>query len=403
MASMEISEIRAIEAEAPPERYARGWHCLGIADRFRDGRPHGVQIFGTRLVVFADSGGNLHALNGYCPHMGGDLSRGTIKGDDVACPFHDWRWSGAGQCSSVPYARRVPRLARTRAWTVLEQNKQLFVYHDPQGNPAPPDVTIPRIDAVYSGEWTDWTWNSVLIEGANCREIVDNVVDMAHFFYVHYSFPTYFKNIFEGHEASQYMKSVGRDDIVLGSNYTKSSDDDEQREGRSDATYHGPAYMIDYLWGSNGATKSETVLINCHYPVTSTSFVLQWGVIVKKQPGHSDDLTAKIAEATAKGVEVGFLQDVEIWKHKARIDNPLLAEEDGPVYQLRRWYEQFYVDVEDVTVDMTDRFEFELDTEQPIEFWQREVAENLARQGNTPVNPADAAPAGPGQPAVARR
>ena len=59
---------------------------------------------------------------------------------------------------------------------------------------------------------------------------------------------------------------------------------------------------------------------------------------------------------------MGFLQDVEIWKHKTRIENPLLVEEDGPVYQLRRWYEQFYVDAADVTAAMTDRFEFEVDT-----------------------------------------
>ena len=59
---------------------------------------------------------------------------------------------------------------------------------------------------------------------------------------------------------------------------------------------------------------------------------------------------------------MGFEQDVAIWKNKARIDNPLLCEEDGPVYQLRRWYEQFYIDVADVMPDMVDRFEHELDT-----------------------------------------
>src|SRR3546814_10903003 len=63
-------------------------------------------------------------------------------------------------------------------------------------------------------------------------------------------------------------------------------------------------------------------------------------------------------------IKIGFEQDVTIWKNKARIDNPLLCEEDGPVYQLRRWYEQFYVDVEDVTPEMTDRFEFEIRSEE---------------------------------------
>ena len=70
---------------------------------------------------------------------------------------------------------------------------------------------------------------------------------------------------------------------------------------------------------------------------------------MKKLPGLTDEQADKIAGKFAKSIGVGFLQDVEIWKNKTRIDNPLLCEEDGPVYQLRRWYEQFYVDVEDVT------------------------------------------------------
>ena len=63
-----------------------------------------------------------------------------------------------------------------------------------------------------------------------------------------------------------------------------------------------------------------------------------------------------------------------------RSQNPLLCEEDGPVYQLRRWYEQFYVDRADVVPEMTDRFEFEVDTTKANEFWHEEVAQNLARK-----------------------
>lgn len=58
-------------------------------------------------------------------------------------------------------------------------------------------MTIPRIEGATSDEWTDWHWYTTVVN-ANCRELVDNVVDMAHFFYVYGSMPTYFKNIFEG-------------------------------------------------------------------------------------------------------------------------------------------------------------------------------------------------------------
>ena len=56
------------------------------------------------------------------------------------------------------------------------------------------------------------------------------------------------------------------------------------------------------------------------------------------------------------------------------------SEEDGPVYQLRRWYEQFYVDAADVTPEMTERFEFEIDTTKPNEAWRHEVEENIAKR-----------------------
>ncbi len=381
-------KVREIDVGTAPTRYARGWHCLGLAAPYRDGKPHAISVFGTKLVIFADSNGELQVLDAYCRHMGGDLSMGEVKGDSVACPFHDWRWGGNGRCTGIPYGRRVPPRARTRSWTTLERNGQLFIWNDHEGNPPPDEVTIPHIEGPYTDAegnptetldegWTEWTWNSMLIEGANCREIIDNVVDMAHFFYIHFAFPTYFKNVFEGHIATQYLRTRSRTDVGSGSNYAEGG---VETTLRSEASYYGPAYMINYMEHDYHGVTMESVLINCHYPVTPNSFRLQWGIIVKKPEGLSDEHAAKVAVKFAKFIGMGFLQDVEIWKHKARVDNPLLCQEDGPVYQLRRWYDQFYTDVEDVTPDMTDRYEFEIDTTRAVAAWEAEVAENVARR-----------------------
>lgn len=367
-------DAREIDVGQTPTRFARGWHCLGLADSFRDGKPHSVTAFGTKLVVWADSNGALQVLDAYCRHMGGDLSRGTIKGGAIACPFHDWRWAGDGRCADVPYAKRVPRLARTRAWITMEENLQLFIWHDPEGNPPPPELAIPHIDGIETDDWSNWAWNSILIEGSHCREIVDNNVDMAHFFYIHHAYPVYFKNIFEGHVATQFMHSKRRSDIHASATY---SGDDALL--RSEASYYGPSYMINYLHNDFGHHTVEVVLINCHYPVNHDSFVLQWGVSVQRAPGMPTDKSTKLANTFAQSFGTGFLQDVEIWKTKTRIDNPLLTLEDGAVYQQRRWYEQFYVDIAEVTEDMTSRFECEVDTTEANQVWQQEVATNLAR------------------------
>jgi hypothetical protein len=273
------------------------------------------------------------------------------------------------------------------------------VWHDPEGRPPPEDVIIPRIEGAYSSEWTDWTWDCILVEGANCREVIDNVVDMAHFFYIHFAFPTYFKNVFEGHIASQYLRTRSRPDVgpEMGraSNYSGGT----ETTLRSEASYFGPAYMIDNLWHDYHGMTMESVLINCHYPVTPTSFLLQWGAIVKRPPGLSAAQASRVAAKFADFVGLGFGQDVEIWMNKTRIDNPLLCAEDGPVYQVRRWYEQFYCDVADIAPDMVARYEFEIDTTRAVAGWEAEVAANLARAAGGLGPPPEAArPAGSSPP-----
>ncbi len=200
--------VRKIESSPIPERFARGWHCLGPSSMFKDGKPHAVEAFGTKLVVFQGEDGSLNVLNAFCLHMGGDLSDGRVVGNTVACPFHDWRWNGNGECVAVPYSKKIPQGALTRSWPAREVNKHLVVWNDPEGNP--PDVELPRIEGAYSDEWSDdWAWTEGIVEN-HPRELIDNLADMPHFFYVHGerkgAQPGYFKCVFDKHVAVQYME-----------------------------------------------------------------------------------------------------------------------------------------------------------------------------------------------------
>ncbi len=157
-------------------------------------------------------------------------------------------------------------------------------------------MTIPEIDGYEDGQWSEWTWTTIHVEGSHCREIVDNVVDMAHFFYVHFQMPEFFKNVFEGHVAGQHMRSYGRDDIKTGVQM-----DLPEAETISDAFYYGPSFMLDTLYTVADGTTIESKLINCHYPVTTNSFVLQFGTIVKKVEGMSDEQSAEMATLFTDG------------------------------------------------------------------------------------------------------
>ena len=380
-----MTDVRMIEATAASERFARGWHLLGLTREYDDGVPHSVEAFGTKLVIWKTATGQLNVLDAYCRHMGGDLSQGTVQGENVACPFHSWRWGGDGKCQEIPYARRVPPRARTRAWQTMVVDGQLFVWHDPEGNAPPADVTIPAIEGFAEGQWTDWVWDRTLVPSSHCREVIDNMVDMAHFYYIHKGLPTYFKNVFEGHVCTQYYSGTTHEEAAKGLPIDVGVAEDQQTV--SDATYWGPSYLVDKLWTKYGEMTFETVLITCHYPITNNSFMLNYGMVMKKNPDFDDATNDVIAGKMLAGIGEGFMEDVKIWKNKTRIDNPLLCEEDGPVYQLRRWYEQFYVNVADITPEMVQRFEFEIDTTKAVDFWQKELVEKAARKKEAAAMP----------------
>ncbi|MFF2552976.1 Rieske 2Fe-2S domain-containing protein [Nocardia sp. NPDC058058] len=371
-----MTDIRQIDVGTPQRRFARGWHCLGRAAEFRDGKPHAIDAFGTRLVVFGDSAGKLHVLDGYCRHMGADLSRGAIKGDAIACPFHDWRWSGDGRCAAIPYAKHVPPLAKTRSWPAIIKGELLLVWHDHEGMAPPASAAIPDIAELSEGEWTEWTWDEIRIDGAQPREMLDNLVDFAHFFYLHYSIPDYFRTVFADDRATQYLRMRGRKDHGPGSEH------DGDMSIDSEARYHGPAYMVNLQHYDYSGLKLESIGIFTHYPIDENSFLLQWGTSVRRPPGFDERVAGLIAHRLQDATTRGFLQDVEVWSNKTRIDNPLLCDTDGPVYQLRRWYEQFFVDVADIRPDMTTRFEFEVDTSWATARWEHEVATNIARSND---------------------
>ncbi len=312
------------------QRYARGWHCLGLAADYADGKAHRLNIFGTRLVAYQGEDGALHILDGYCPHMGADLSDGCIEGNALRCPFHDWRWGADGVCDDIPYAKRIPPRARIKSWPVLEQNKLLFVWHDPEGGAPDAQVEIPRIDACFSGEWTDWMMRKMVIN-TNCRELVDNLADFAHFGPVHGSPASYFCNTFDGHIGYQMFR--GEDSELLGQGLV------------ADSAYFGPAYHITRMRAETAGQTVDTILLNCHVPIDQNSFELRYAIKVRRVPGLSEAENQAIAEGYAEQAHKSFFQDVAIWHNKTRVDKPVLCDGDGPVYQLREWYEQFYTDV----------------------------------------------------------
>lgn len=338
--------VAKIIAEPILERYARGWHYAGLAADFNQ-ELQSIECFGTKLVAYRGDDGEVHILDSYCPHMGADLSKGYLEGSSIRCPFHEWRWGPDGICDDIPYAKRIPDKARIKQWPTMRVNDMIFLWNDPEGNPPAPGVTIPDLGIAGSNEWTDWIVRKTLIP-INCRELIDNVSDVAHFGSVHHSAAFEFTNVFEGHIANQVMK--GRND--------SNSSFDESAEMHSNATYYGPAVMLVDMKQTIDGQRVESIWMNAHVPVDLNSFNLFFGVTLKKIPGMTEQETREFQQGYVLASQQAFDQDVAIWESKTRVDNPILCDGDGPINVLRQWYEQFYMDVDKVPEKWKTRREY---------------------------------------------
>lgn len=324
-----------IKSGAVEERYARGWHCIGLSTDFTS-EATTMEYFGKKFAVYRGANDNeIHVLDAYCPHMGADLSLGKVVGDSLQCPFHGWKWGADGVCNHIPYADKIPDKAVIGAYPTTEVNGLVLLWNDPEGNPPIPEQYPNEMPDYYSGEWTDWNLATIPIE-SNCRELVDNMADMAHFGPVHYSTVESFKNIQDGHKFTQYMS--GGHEILA----------DEGQGFTSVATYEGPAYMTTTMTGSMDGEEMVTHLLVAHVPVHTEKFDIRLGVMLKKNPDISEEENQAAVDTYTQMAVDSFIQDVEIWNNKIRVDNPLMCDGDGPLNMVRKWYSQFYMDVADI-------------------------------------------------------
>lgn len=361
-------EARQIVNNGVPLRFARGWHCLGLSKNFNDGKVRSLKAFGQEITVRTAADGRIHLSNERCPLAAENSAASETGNAEPACLVHG--------------ASRSQQDAQAPCWPVLEQDGLLLVWNDAEGNPPAEAQSIPRIHGSDSEEWTDWVWNETPV-ALEPRDVVDHIADTASFFYAGTNRPTFFKNVFEDHVATQYFDGPMRQEY---SRCHRENYPPQLMWTNSVASYFGPSFMIDELDYVYENYDLSAILINAHYPVDEHCLVLLSGVIVKKSKELERDPQEFTADQAARILH-GFGKDVEIWQKKTRVDNPLLCEEDGPVYQLRRWYEQFFRNAADVGPEMTDRFEYEMDTTMPIDIWQRSLARNLNSRKPTGKQP----------------
>lgn len=158
---------------------AHAWHPVALSSEVTD-RPLKVMLLGQPWVL-ARTGQGLLALRDVCPHRHAPLSAGCVVDGRIECPYHGWRFGADGRCAGIPAMGDAPppRSAAAQAPAGLSERYGL-VWLAPE-TPKAPLIEIP--------EWTAAGFRAGLMPPVRTRasaaQIVDNFLDVTHFFYLH--------------------------------------------------------------------------------------------------------------------------------------------------------------------------------------------------------------------------
>lgn len=315
--------------------FPRGWFMVSDAASLRE-KPLSLRFFGQDLVLYrGKKSGKPALLDAYCPHMGTHLGLNDtsyvvrddthIDGDGIRCPYHAWRFGPDGKCDDIPGIKGpIPKAACVRSWPVHESLGAIWVWHDAEGGA--PEWEAPTLSEWADPAWVHWRLDDLGTLPVHGQEIVDNIVDMAHFGPIHgLKAVELFENEFRGPRVTQRM---------IGPHRTLVDGDDKLY---ADTTYHGPGYLLSHMLG-----RHPSIIMIANTPVED-GVTHAWHALLVKSPNavatEQDVVTAREFQDASL---FAFSQDFEVWGKKKPALNILQTNADGPFHLERIWYRQFF-------------------------------------------------------------
>jgi len=224
------------------------WQAVALG-RDLGAKPRRIWWNDRPIVLFRGAQG-IAALIDRCPHRHAPLSAGRVVAGAVECPYHGWRFDGAGHCTHLPgLLGQMPRY-RLPAFRVQEQGGIVYLC---EGEPTAPP---PAPDAAG-------TLRRRLVQSAAQGRVIDvaeNILDATHTHFTH-------RGLLRGLSARRYRVQV---EVTGGPGWVEAaySGEDHQQgivsallEGmrvRTIGRYRAPGIAELEYWGPKGLVLSTT-------------------------------------------------------------------------------------------------------------------------------------------------
>jgi len=161
--------------------FANVWTPVCMSSELRPSRPLGLQVAGTKIVLFRGSDGHPVALIDRCPHRGVALSLGSVKDGCIECPFHGWRFDQHGAAVHVPWNPDA-KTANLGAISLAARDRagQIWIYTAPDTKPSEEPAVAEELlgpQVHLSGGALDWN--------SHWTRAMENMLDWPHLPFIH--------------------------------------------------------------------------------------------------------------------------------------------------------------------------------------------------------------------------
>lgn len=338
----------ATRAATYPHPYPDGWYRLAGSDSLRSGQIRFIACLGRHFAVWrSEHGGDAHAMQAFCPHLGANLAHGRVRGACIECPFHGWRFTGDGHVDSIAYCEHAPKGALAETFPVRETYGQILLYFRNGGKPGSVHDAVPyeppRIPEVDDGTFVLRGNHDSGHVPLHIIEFAENAADSAHFARLHDQMRIPWTRIrVPGvtleHETDwkvdeeRYWRMYFLDRTtlrILGRRVRR-------WRGSARITYTGPASLVNFRFAIPG--RGEIEMIQTHLPLSPLKQQVNFRWFASR------GMSRIIVWYVVGNWISQWRRDVDIWSSKIYRANPRLCRSDGPVLRVRRWYEQFVPD-----------------------------------------------------------
>lgn len=225
------------------------WQAVALT-RDLGAKPRRIWWNDRPIVLFRGAQG-VAALIDRCPHRHAPLSSGRVVAGSVECPYHGWRFDGAGHCTHLPgLLGQVPRY-RVPGFRALEQSGILYLSEGEPPAPPPPlpgaaqDMRLRLVHSAAQGRVID---------------VAENILDATHTHFTH-------RGLLRGLSAKRYRVQV---EVTGGPGWVEAAYSGEDRqqgivstllEGmrvRTIGRYRAPGIAELEYWGPKGLVLSTT-------------------------------------------------------------------------------------------------------------------------------------------------